>query len=138
MIKSCCCFRSFRSETESRCSFIRDRETRGQSWRLDAIEMHLTRQAVDLRPVDAEVGGGRAGRLDLWPDACIGGLQSAIAQIWPVGADGGVERITAPWVDIVVEAVDPFDIGAEACLSREVQCQMDAEPRCFRHRIDQA
>ena len=89
------------------------------------------------RTLHQEIRGRLGGTADLGPDAGIARLQRAVLERRPIAADGGIEAVAAPWIDGVVDAVDPFGVGAEARLTREVERQMHAQPRRLRHGIDE-
>src|SRR5262249_52195258 len=114
---------------------VGDGERRGQPRRLDAEEVHHSRDAVPLRALYEQVARGLAPRLYLGPDAAVGGLQAAVLELGPVAAYGLVEDAAAAGVDVVVDALYPLDVGAEARLPREVQGEMHAEARRLGSRV---
>ena len=63
--------------------------------------------------------------------------------VGPRRADGRHEVVTllesvSVADEISIDAVDPFDIGAEARLAREIEGQVDTESAQLRHRVDEA
>src|SRR6185295_3747461 len=88
--------------------------------------------------IDAKVGGRLGGSCKFGTDPCIGRRESAIAQSWPVSADGFIERGGSGDVHLVVDFINPFDVGTEAHLPGEVEGCMDAEPCSGGHRIHQS
>jgi hypothetical protein len=66
---------------------------------------------------------------ELRPNAGVGWLQrAAVGQAGPVLANGGIKALGAARVDIVVDRIDPLDVGPEAPLAAKIERQMDAEP----------
>ena len=63
---------------------------------------------------------GRRTLHGLGPDAGIARLQRAILEAGPVAAHGGIELVGAVGIDVVVDAVDPFDVRAELGLAAQV------------------
>src|SRR5262245_4822343 len=93
---------------------VRDGEAGSKARRFDAEQVDQTGNAVRLRPLDDEIFGWPAGRLQLGPDAGVTRLQRTVAQVRVVAADGGVERLRAAHVDVVVDGVDPLHVRPEA------------------------
>src|SRR6266705_1780782 len=117
---------------------LADRERRGEAGGFDAEEVHQARNAVILRALNQEIARGLVPRLDLGPDARIRGLQGAVREARPVAAYRAVERPGAARVDVVADALDPFDVGAETRLACEVESEVHAAPRRFRGGVDEA
>src|SRR5712691_13001142 len=92
---------------------VADRERRGEARRFDAEEIDEARNAVVGRALDEEVARRFAPRPHFRPDPGISGLQSAVFQSRPVAAYGLVKDFRAPRVDVIVDSLDPFDVGAE-------------------------
>ena len=90
------------------------------------------------RPLHTEVRVGFAGTSDLRTHTRVCRLQAVVCESRPVATNRSIKTITACRVDVVGNRVDPFDIGPEAGLSREIERQMNPQPARFRHRINQA
>src|SRR5436309_6021981 len=96
---------------------VSDRERRGQARRLDAEQIDEARDALVGRPLDEEVARGLAARLELGPESGIRGLQGAVLKARPVAAYGLVKNLRALRVDVIVDSLDPFDVGTETRLA---------------------
>src|SRR5881396_2887729 len=116
---------------------VSDRERRGQARRLDAEQIDEARDAVVGRPLDMEIACRLAARLELGPDSGIGRLQGAVLQARPVAAYGAVENLRAPRVDVIIDSLDPFDVGAETRLAGQIEGQVHAETRSLGRRVDE-
>src|SRR5690606_39232173 len=114
-----------------------DGEAGGEAGTLDAEQVDEAGDAVRVRSLNDEIGIGLAGSGKLRADAAVGRLQAAVGKARPVGADGAVKAVGAGRVDMIVDPVDPFDIGSEAGNAVQVQRQMDAEPTGLRDRVDE-
>src|SRR6266571_9051279 len=111
-----------------RCS-----EARG----FDAVEIDQARDAVFGGSLHDEIGGRLVAPADLRADPGVAGHERAVAQPRPIVAHRGIERIAPARIDGVIDAIDPFDIGAEARLPGEIEGDVDAEPARYRYRVDQ-
>ena len=80
---------------------------------------------------------GDCRRHDFGPDAGIARLQAAIRKARPVAADRTVEALGARRINIVVDRLDPLDIGSEFRLPAEIERQMHAEAAGLGNGIDQ-
>src|SRR5205807_7824441 len=98
-----------------------------QPRRLDAEQMHQPAHAVLARPLNAEIGCRLARSRGLRPDAGVAWPQRAVGKRGPVAPDRGVEALGTTRVDVVADALNPFDVGAEAGLAGEVERQVHAE-----------
>src|SRR2546426_5882210 len=116
---------------------VADRERRGEARRLDAEEIDEARDAVVGRALDEEIARGLAARLELGPDSGIGGLQGVVLQVRPVAAYGLVKNFRAPRVHVIVDSLDPLDVGAETRLAGQIEGQVHAETRGLGRRVDQ-
>src|SRR5712691_503327 len=116
---------------------VADRKRRGEARRLDAEEIDEARDAVVGRALDKEIARRLAARLELGPDSGIGGLQGAVFQSRPVAAYGVVENLRALGVDVIIEALDPFDVRTEARPAGEVESQVYAEAGGLGRGVDQ-
>src|SRR5882672_10246023 len=114
-----------------------EREARGEAGRLDAIELHEPWHAVLRRPLDLEIRRRLAGSRGLRADAGIARRERTIRQSGPITPDGRIEPLGTSRIDIVVNALDPFDVWPEARLSREIERNVHAEPARLGHRVDQ-
>src|SRR5258705_8996122 len=116
---------------------VADRQSGGQARRFDAEQVHQARNAVVARTLDKEIARRLAARLELGPDSRIRRLQCAVLQVRPVVAYGVVENLRAPGVDVVVDSLDPFDVGAETRPAGQIEGQVHAEPGGLGRGIDQ-
>ena len=73
------------------------------------------------------------------PFAAVFGLlaEHSFGQPGPVAADRGLEFAPAAGIDRIVDMVDPLHVRSKTNLAREIECQVDAEPTLFGHRIDE-
>ena len=94
-------------------------------------------QAVLGRAINDEILGCLTGTGELRAYARIIRDQGTVGEIRPVPPNGHVERCASPRVDLVIEAIDPFDIGSEAHPAREVEGKMDTEAALDWSWIDQ-
>src|ERR671912_533279 len=109
-----------------------------EAGRFDAEEVYKAGHAMIGRALHDEVLGRRTLRHGLGPDAGIARLQRAILEAGPVAAHGGIELVGAMGIDVVVDAVDPFDVRAELGLAAQVDGDVHAEPARHGDGIDQA
>src|SRR2546422_212134 len=72
------------------------------------------------------------------PDARVARQQRAVGKRGPVAPDRGIEALGATRVYVVADALDPFDVGAEAGLAGQVERHVHAEAAGLWHRVDQA
>src|SRR5882762_8101787 len=100
--------------------------------------MHQPAHAVLARSLDAEIGRRLARSRGLRPDARVARQQRAVGKRGPVAPDRGVEALGTTRVDVVADALDPFDVGAEAGLAGEVERHVHAEAAGLGHRVDEA
>src|SRR5256886_3905362 len=100
--------------------------------------MHQPAHAVLARPLDEEIGCRLARSSGLRPDARVARQQRAVGKRWPVAPDRGIEALGATRVYVVADALDPFDVGAEAGLAGQVERHVHAEAAGLGHRVDQA
>src|SRR5437773_2905394 len=105
---------------------VSDRERRGEARRLDAEQIDEARDAVVGRPLDEEIARGLAARVELGPDSGIGGLQGAVLKARPVAAYGLVKNLRALRVDVIVDSLDPLDVGTETRLAGQIEGQVHA------------
>src|SRR5258706_14827428 len=89
------------------------------------------------RPLDLEVGCRILWSRGLRANACVAGCERAVRQARPIAPDRGIEALGTAWVDVVVDAIDPLHIGAEARLPGKVERDVHAEAAGLGHRIDQ-
>src|SRR5256885_10990122 len=106
---------------------VADRERSGEARGLDAEEIDEARDAVVGRALDEEIARRLAARLELGPDSGIRGLQGAVREARPVAAYGAVEGRRALRVDVVVDSLDPFDVGTETRLAGQIEGQVHPE-----------
>src|SRR4029079_12783809 len=92
---------------------------------------------VLARTVDYEIRRRLPRPRQLRPDAGVVCGERAIRQPRPVVADARVECLRTCRVDVVVLALDPFDVRPEAHAPGEVERHMDPEAAWHRHRINQ-
>src|SRR5437879_2284236 len=116
---------------------LADRERCGEARGLDAEEIDEARDAVVGRALDEEIARRLAARLELGPDSGIRGLQGAVREARPVAAYGAVEGRRALRVDVVVDSLDPFDVGTETRLAREIEGQVHSETGGLGRGVDQ-
>src|SRR5213080_886188 len=83
--------------------------------------MHQPAHAVLARSLDEEIGCRLARSRGLRPDARVARQQRAVGKRWPVAPDRGIEALGATRVYVVADALDPFDVGAEAGLAGQVE-----------------
>src|SRR6266849_4596810 len=127
-----------RASTAEKVAYVvADRKGRGQARGFDAEQVHQAGNTVVARTLDEEIARRLAARLELGPDTGISGLQGAVFQARPVAAYGVVEDLRAPGVDVVVDALDPFDVGPETRLAGEIEGQVHAEAGGFGRRVDE-
>src|SRR6266404_7761611 len=100
--------------------------------------MHQPTHAVLARSLDEEVGSWLARSRGLRPDARVARQQRAVGKRGPVAPDRGVEAFGATRVYVVADALDPFDVGAEAGLAGKVERHVHAEAAGLGDRVDQA
>src|SRR5206468_569597 len=100
--------------------------------------MHQSAHAVLARSLDEEIGCRLARSSGLRPDARVARQQRAVGKRWPVAPDRGIEALGATRVYVVADALDPFDVGAEAGLAGQVERHVHAEAAGLGHRVDQA
>src|SRR5882762_2927693 len=132
------CQRGKRASTANELPhMIADRQRGGQARRFDAEQVDEARNAVVSRALDNEIARRPAARLELGPDSGIRRLQCAVLQDRPVAAYGVVENLRAARVDVVVDSLDPFDVGAETRLAGQIEGQVHAEPGGLGRRVDQ-
>ena len=93
--------------------------------------------AMHFRPVDPEIGGGIIWAANFGPDPGIARAQGIVGQGWPIAADSLVKAFKASGIHLVIKAIDPFDIRAEARLSTQIKRQMHPQSMRMRRRIDQ-
>src|SRR5437762_7180067 len=115
---------------------LADRERCGEARGLDAEEIDEARDAVVGRALDEKIAGRLAARLELGPDSGIRGLQGAVREARPVAAYGAVENLRAPRVDVIVDPLDPFDIGTETRLAGQIEGQVHAENHGLGRELD--
>src|ERR671918_1962307 len=118
-------------------NLLREHQRRREAGRFDREQVDEARYAMVARGLDQKIRGLRSPRHDLWPDAGIARLDGAVLEAGVVLPDRLIEARGASRIDVVVDAFDPFDVGAKAHLAPEIDRDMDAEPRPLRHRIDQ-
>src|SRR5712675_411433 len=116
---------------------IADRQSGGQAGRFDAEQVDEAGNTVVGRGLDKEIARRLAARLELGPDSRIRRLQCAVLQVRPVAAYGVVENFRAARVDVVIDSLDPFDVGAETRLASQIESQVHAEPGGLGRRVDQ-
>lgn len=90
------------------------------------------------RALDQEIGSRLAGARELRPNAGVGWLHRAVGQAGPVLANSCIKALGAARVDVVVDRIDPFNVGPEAHLAAKIERHVDAGPRFVPHRIDKA
>src|SRR3546814_7405570 len=117
--------------------FLGYRQGGGQAGRFGAVEVDQAGDAVRLDALHQEVRLRLAGTVDLGADAGVGGLQRAVLQVGVIGVDGGVELGGWAGIDVVVQFVHPFQIGAELALSTQVERDVLAEQGRLRPRGDE-
>src|SRR6267378_1093359 len=100
--------------------------------------MHQPAHAVLARSLDEEIGCRHAWSSGLRPDARVARQQRAVGKRWPVAPDRGIEALRATRVHVVADALDPFDVGAEAGLAGQVERHVHAEAAGLGDRVDQA
>src|SRR5882672_4590083 len=116
---------------------VTDRERGGEAGTFDAEQIDESRQAMIRHALDAKVRLRLAGTMQFRADSGVVRHQRAIGEARPVATDCIVEQRRACDVHRVVDALDPFDVGAEAHALAEIERRVDAEPRGVRHRIDE-
>ena len=115
---------------------IRDGKRRRQARRFDPEQIDEAADSVIVGPLNDEVAGGLSGRLNLRSDPRVAGLDRAVAQCRIIFSDSLVEHIGTPGIHVVIDLVDPFDIGTEPDLPAEVDRDVNAEAGFFRNRVD--
>src|SRR6266852_6649841 len=115
------------SIAEQVANSVADRQSGGQARRFDAEQVHQAGNAVVDRALDKEIARRPAARVEFGPDSGIRRLQGAILQVRPVAAYGVVENLRAAGVDVVIDALDPFDVRTETRLAGELEGQVNAE-----------
>src|SRR5690606_8577849 len=123
---------------EKRRHFVGQRERGGQAGRLDAEQIHETRQAMLGRPADAKVRGRLAGAAELGTNTRVGRLQAPFVKPGPVAADGRAELLALAVIEGVVHLRHPLYVRAETYLSGHIQGHVNAETGMVGDRIDEA
>src|SRR5207253_6625473 len=85
-----------------------------------------------------ETGGRPCRARGLRAEAGVARQQRAVGKRGPVAPDRSVETLGTTRVDVVADALDPFDVGAEAGLAGEVERHVHAEAAGLGHRVDEA
>ena len=89
------------------------------------------------RAVDEEIGGGFPFPGQLGTNAAVIRHQRVVRQSREIGAHARIERVRALRIDVVLLALDPFDVRTEAHAPGHVERHMRAKPALDRRRIDQ-
>src|SRR6267378_3015495 len=132
------CQRGKRASTAKQPPYtVADRQGGGQARRFDAKQVHEAGDTVFGWALDKEIACRLAARLELGPDSGIGRLQGAVLQARPVAAYGAVKNLRAPRVDVIIDSLDPFDVGPETRLAGQIEGQVHAETRSLGRRVDQ-
>src|SRR3954468_3947856 len=92
---------------------------------------------MHLRTLDHEVGSGRARRVYLRPDTGIASTKRALAKARVITPYGSVESRFPRFIEGIVDAIDPREIGTEFNLTAEIDRHVHAEPVLARDGIDQ-
>src|SRR5450432_818884 len=99
--------------------------------------MDQPRQTVIGGALDPEVARGLPGTGEFGPYAGIIGGKRAIRQAGPVSPDRGVEVLSPAWRHVVIDFIDPFDVGTKAKTTAKIERHVDAQTALNWRRIDQ-
>ena len=88
--------------------------------------------------LDDEIGIWGAGSTDLRANSGIVGNQLTVRECRKIAPNRPIEFFAPPWLDTIIDGLNPLDIGSKASLSAEVERQMNAEAAGLGHRVDQS